>query len=242
MTDQATAPEQTTRNETFARLAAPFAPDRISWRVGSINTERTRGHALAYIDARDVMRRLDDVAGPADWQDRYEVHGTKTICYLSLRIDGEWITKADGAGDTDIEAEKGSISDAFKRAAVKWGVGRYLYDLESRWVDLEKNGRSSTIAPRALERLKADIVRQAGGPAPEAPAKAPEAEPDLSERVADTMIDAVRAMKSLRALVAWSNREDTIAALADLPQAQAERVEVEYYARKEGLEKAKQAA
>ena len=51
----------------------------------------------------------------------------RTVCELSLKINGVWITKTDGAGDTNIEGEKGGLSDAFKRAAVKFGVGRYLY-------------------------------------------------------------------------------------------------------------------
>src|SRR5690606_32836115 len=109
-----------------------------SWRVGSTNKEKTRGMALAYIDARDVMKRLDEVVGPENWQDEYHYYGDTAICYLSIRVNGEWIRKGDGAGDTAVEAEKGRISDAFKRAAVKWGVGRYLYDLDSPWVDLDE--------------------------------------------------------------------------------------------------------
>ncbi len=54
------------------------------------------------------------------------------ICYLSIRCDGEWVTKSDGAGDTNIEAEKGGISDALKRAAQKFGIGRYLYYLPKK--------------------------------------------------------------------------------------------------------------
>lgn len=125
-------------------LSEPFPRDAVSWRAQTVNRDGNKAMALAYIDARDVMRRLDEVAGAENWQDRYEVHGAKTLCYLSIRIDGEWVTKADGAGDTDVEAEKGSISDAFKRAAVKWGVGRYLYDMPSPWVpcdSYEKNGK-----------------------------------------------------------------------------------------------------
>lgn len=124
--------------DKFAALAEPFKPEQVSWRVGSANKEKTKCLALAYIDARDVMERLDSVMGPENWQDRYEVHGGKTICYLSLRINGEWITKADAAGDSAVEAEKGAISDAFKRAAVKFGIGRYLYDLGNTWAELEK--------------------------------------------------------------------------------------------------------
>lgn len=140
--------------DIFDKLSAPFAPDRVSWRVGSTNADKTKGLALAYIDARDVMDRLDNVVNPLNWQDRYEVHGPKTVCYLSIRFGDEWITKADAAGDTDVEAEKGAISDAFKRAAVKWGVGRYLYDLESPWVEVESRGRSHIIKKGEYARLQ----------------------------------------------------------------------------------------
>lgn len=117
-------------------LAAPFPQDRISWRAGMATNGKAL--ALAYIDARDVQDRLDTVCGPENWQNRY-THATdkKTVCEIGIRISGEWIWKADGAGDSDIEAEKGALSDAFKRAAVKWGIGRYLYDLDSPWVPCE---------------------------------------------------------------------------------------------------------
>ena len=118
-------------------LFAEFPKDAISWRAQTLTKDGTKAMALAYIDARDVMDRLDSVVGADGWQDRYEFSGARTICYLSIKIDGEWVTKADGAGDTAVEAEKGAISDAFKRAAVKWGIGRYLYDLDAPWVPCE---------------------------------------------------------------------------------------------------------
>lgn len=118
-------------------LFAEFDRDAISWRAQSVTKNGDKAMALAYIDARDVMDRLDSVIGAADWQDRYEFSGARTICYLSIKIGNEWVTKADGAGDTDVEAEKGAISDAFKRAAVKWGIGRYLYALPAPWVPCE---------------------------------------------------------------------------------------------------------
>lgn len=121
----------------YEGLSAEFPRDAISWRAQSVTQDGTKAMALAYIDARDVMDRLDEVVGFENWQDRYEFHGTRTVCYLSLKIGDEWITKADGAGDSDVEAEKGAISDALKRAAVKWGIGRYLYHLKSPWVPCE---------------------------------------------------------------------------------------------------------
>lgn len=130
--------------DIFARLAAPFSPDRVSWRVGSVKKDGSAAMALAYIDARDVMERLDEVCTPAGWQCRYTHADRKTICELGIRpayadegAADEWIWKADGAGDSDIEAEKGALSDAFKRAAVRWGVGRYLYELPTPWVRID---------------------------------------------------------------------------------------------------------
>ena len=119
------------------RLFAPFPLDVISWRAQSLTKDGKKAMALAYIDARDVMRRLDDVCGVSGWQCKYSHANGKTICDIGIKCGEEWIWKADGAGDTDIEAEKGAISDAFKRAAVKWGVGRYLYDMPAPWVPCE---------------------------------------------------------------------------------------------------------
>lgn len=118
-------------------LFAEFPREDIHWRAQTVSQKGDKALALAYLDARDVMDRLDQVCGAANWQDRYEFDGPRTVCYLSIRVNDEWITKADGAGDTQVEAEKGAISDALKRAAVKWGVGRYLYGLGNTWVPCE---------------------------------------------------------------------------------------------------------
>lgn len=138
----------------FAKLTAPIAPERVSWRVGSTTQDKSKGMALAYIDARDVMQRLDEVCGPAGWQCRYSHANGKTVCDIGIRCDSEWVWKADGAGDSDVEKEKGALSDAFKRAAVRWGIGRYLYDLDSPWVKLKAVGKSFAIADEEYARLR----------------------------------------------------------------------------------------
>ena len=124
-------------NELLEQLKRPFPVKSISWRVGATSKDKSKGIALAYIDARDVMARLDDVFG-MNWQCKYSHADNKTICEISVLIQGEWITRANGAGDSDIEAEKGAISDAFKRAAVMFGIGRYLYQLPNVWVALDE--------------------------------------------------------------------------------------------------------
>lgn len=129
------------------RLSAPFPPEAIHWRAQQV-FERNGAFsalALAYLDARDVMGRLDEVVGPANWTDYYEESARgRVICKLSINVEGQWVTKSDGAGDTAVEGEKGGISDAFKRAGVKWGIGRYLYDLGNTYgpcEGYEKNGK-----------------------------------------------------------------------------------------------------
>lgn len=178
----------------FEQLAAEFPRGAISWRAQTVTKDGTKAMALAYIDARDVMDRLDTVCGPENWQDRYEFHGARTICYLSIRVDGEWITKADGAGDSDVEAEKGAISDALKRSAVKWGIGRYLYHIESPWVPCEVGQNNK------WKRWTADpwdFVRkpkqQAQTEAASTPARSPDAELIYSVLVRDMKLHKTTA-------------------------------------------------
>jgi len=123
------------------RLAEPWDRKLIKWRVGSVNKAKDKTIPLAYVDARIVMDKLDSIIGAINWQDKYEFDGKRVICYLSLRLNGEWITKADGAGDSNIEGEKGGLSDAFKRASVKWGLGRELYDLKAKWMPIDEYGK-----------------------------------------------------------------------------------------------------
>lgn len=156
------------------RLAEPFDPAIVSWRVGPTNREKTKGMALAYIDARDVMRRLDDVCGPENWQDEYPwSDGKRVVCRIGVRIGDEWIWKTDGAGDTDTEGEKGALSDAFKRSAVKWGIGRYLYDVDSPWVAIQQLGKSYVISDSEFPKLRARLPR-AGKPADARKATSPQ--------------------------------------------------------------------
>jgi hypothetical protein len=86
------------------------------------------------------MDRLDAVCGPQNWKVDYQFLPNGVLCLLSIKVGDEWITKVDGAECTDIEPFKGGISSALKRAGSAWGMGRYLYSLESGFVTIvEKN-------------------------------------------------------------------------------------------------------
>lgn len=193
----------TDHRELFDALKAPFAPDAVSWRVGSTTGDKKKGMALAFIDARDVMDRLDAVVGPAGWERRHPHVEKTTTCELTLILpDGTRVTKSDGAGDTDVEAEKGSLSDSFKRAAVNWGIGRYLYDLPSPWVELEAAGRSYKIAAGEMTKLRkvlVDDARRTGIRQPEPP---PADEPKVNLAVTAAMT-AITVCDSVGELKAW---------------------------------------
>ncbi len=127
-------------------LAEPFDSKDVEFRAGATTQDKTKALALAYITSRAVMDRLDQAVGPENWRDEYTAGPDGgVLCGISIRIDDEWITKFDGAANTNYEAVKGGLSDAFKRAAVKWAIGRYLYALPSPWVACEVRGKTVKI-------------------------------------------------------------------------------------------------
>lgn len=157
-------------NDILTLLKAPFPADSLSWRIGNKSNwdkvnkrpydanKPVKAQMLVYIDARDVQDRLDEVCGYC-WSNNLKEVASRIVCEIT--IDG--ITKSDGAGDTDFEGEKGGISDAFKRSAVMWGVGRYLYNAKNfnTWIEYGKGDTDFSIMKRAKEEFK-DIVRQLG--------------------------------------------------------------------------------
>lgn len=153
----------------LSQLHEPFDPSIVSWRVGSISKkDPKKATALAYIDARDVMDRLDSVVGADNWQCRHQGFGDKTCCEIDIWIEGRgWVTKSNGAGDSNVEAEKGAFSDAFKRAAVAWGIGRYLYDIKNVWVEIDEYKH---ITKPELKRLEGLLPTPKLQPKPEDPA------------------------------------------------------------------------
>jgi len=192
-------------SDIFEQLAAPFDPSEVDWRVGSTTKDKTKGMALAYIDARTVMDRLDAVCGPAGWQNKYVMEGSKTVCEIGILCGDTWVWKADGAGDSDVEAEKGALSDAFKRAAVRWGVGRYLYNLKSPWVALKAFGNSYAIADEAKPQL--DALLRGNMPKPAAPPK-----PDRTAAAKSYVDEAIKAIGTLTdatGLNAWVEANKT---------------------------------
>lgn len=105
------------------------------WRVQSFSKNKPSCSCVAYIDARDVMDLLDEVVGAENWQDKYEVVNGQLFCGIGINTELGWVWKWDTGTESQTEKEKGIVSDSFKRAAVKWGIGRFLYNLEIKYID-----------------------------------------------------------------------------------------------------------
>lgn len=141
------------------QLAAPMPFEVLPKAVRSRSNVRPGesafvAQALGYIDRSDVMGRLDVVVGLNGWRDEYSVLDLdKKIveCRIGLRIDGEWVYRADVGGPGDIPAErdawKAAYSDSLKRAATHWGVGRFIYDLGKAWLPCKAEIRQGAKRP-----------------------------------------------------------------------------------------------
>jgi hypothetical protein len=148
------------QHDIQVRLSAPFEDSDIEWRLQYANEEKGIGIAVPYVTNRAIQQRLDKVAGAGGWKNEYipwHSDGKKQsqLCGISIFFDdrNEWITKYDGAEDSDIEPVKGGLSDSMKRAAVQWGVGRYLYNMDTVFVDIEKSGKSNVIKKSSQPKL-----------------------------------------------------------------------------------------
>jgi len=125
-------------------LQQPFNEEDIEWRVQKCGFKGGKPWAMvfSYVTNRAIMERLDDIFGIANWKNEFKPGPSGgNLCGISIRIDGEWLTKWDGAENTNYEPVKGGLSDAMKRAAVQWGIGRYLYHLEVGFANINKDGR-----------------------------------------------------------------------------------------------------
>lgn len=146
-----------TWDDIMRRLQAPFKAEEIEWRVGGTTPDKSKGMALPYVTNRAIQNRLDELFGPFGWKNEFQPwKADSQLCGISVRdpVSGEWVTKWDGADNSNMEAVKGGLSDAMKRCAYQWGIGRYLYDVPSQWVKLDgkKLGETPTLPSWALPK------------------------------------------------------------------------------------------
>ncbi len=132
-------------------LAEPFELKDVKFKPQMV--KQNRALALAYVDARVIQDRLDAVLGVEGWQDEYQLLPDNSVmCRLRLRLGKRWITKMDVGSPSEQpdggDRLKAAFSDALKRAAVKFGIGRYLYRLPSAWVSYDPVKKQLTETPQ----------------------------------------------------------------------------------------------
>lgn len=129
----------------FSALYEPFPEKDIEWRVQQAGNRNNQPWArvLAYVTNRAIMDRLDAVVGQENWANEFKEWRGGSICGISIRVDPKahvWVTKWDGSDPSNMEQFKGMLSGSMKRAAVQWGIGRYLYNLEAGWAQFRPGG------------------------------------------------------------------------------------------------------
>ncbi len=159
-------------------LAEPFEAAEVKVKPQAVSGNRAM--AVFFVDARAVQDRLDKVLGVLGWQDSYQLMPDgSVVCRLSVKVGDEWVTKEDvGSPSEQPDAGdrlKAGFSDSLKRAAVKFGVGRYLYAIKIQWCDYDVQKRQwirqprlpDSALPRALDR--ASPVHEERPPSEESP-------------------------------------------------------------------------
>lgn len=136
-------------DEILKELRKPFHPSQVIWKPGSVRQDQTRALALAYADLRAYQNRLDEVCG-MDWSVTYTPWGDRIVCHLTIN----GITRS-STGEPDSQSERSEIAgtsaeaQAFKRACAMFGLGRYLYQLPSVWVEYDASSKHFTAQAKA---------------------------------------------------------------------------------------------
>jgi len=140
--------------QMFEELKEPFPKDSVNWRVVATSRDKQRALVIAYMDARMVMQRLDEVCGPDNWMAELSFGDEgRVACELSVRCGAKWLKrsgasafrpgeKGKGMGWNDLT--KGAWSEAFKIAASSLGIGRYLYNEKQEWVAYDESRKQIT--------------------------------------------------------------------------------------------------
>ncbi len=169
----------------LAQLEAPFAAEEIKWRVTHTTRDRKKGAVLPYVDQRAYTDRLNRVLTPSGWTREYIVTTVSNICRVAdkdrtiqtgkvlvtciVTIPGVGTHAGSGEEWADNDnAMTSAEAQAFKRGCSCFGLGRYFYDFEEQWVELDDYkrpkrtprlilpGRQQRPEDRAAERSNAD--------------------------------------------------------------------------------------
>ena len=140
----------------YKKLRSMIKPKfRAGWYIWA---NKDKCFVLGYIDARDVESRLDNVVWPENWSCDYKE--VKGMVFCGIEINWKW--KWNNWTESATEKEKGQASDAFKRAAVKWGIGRNLYALPSMMISKDDYLKNKyTLTTYIKTRFKKELLLRA---------------------------------------------------------------------------------
>lgn len=145
-------------SDLLKKLREPFRKEELEFRVGATNNDKSMGLALAYVQARAIQNRLDELFGVDGWTVSYKEISAGFVCSLSIKINDRWVTKEDGAGMTEYESVKGGISNAFKRVASSgFGIGRYLYNAKKNWYPIRQQGKGYIFTETPVLELNNEV-------------------------------------------------------------------------------------
>ena len=153
--DTTTSPSGLDVTKLLAELEVPFSPDQVRWRVTNTTNDKKRGQIVPYADSRAYTDRLNALFTPQGWTREYKV---ETMTNITRVKKGESIVSGkvlvtctvtilgigshSGTGEEWADDDNGMTSadaQAFKRACSCFGLGRYFYDFNAIWVDLDQN-------------------------------------------------------------------------------------------------------
>jgi hypothetical protein len=153
--DTTTSPSGLDVTKVLPELEIPFSPDQVRWRVTNTTNDKKRGQIVPYADSRAYTDRLNTLFAPQGWTREYKV---QTMTNITRVRKGESIVSGkvlvtctvtilgigshSGTGEEWADDDNGMTSadaQAFKRACSCFGLGRYFYDIQAVWVDLDQN-------------------------------------------------------------------------------------------------------
>lgn len=172
-------------------LSEPFDLELLGWKPQALNADKTQALVAPYADPRAYTDRLNDVLGPGGWEEKFTVvsvpfrrkdswkadaswiEGTKVIVTCELAIPGLGRHVDVGEEETgDENVGTSAFAQAFKRACVKFGLGRYLYDFpKGMWAPYDAK-RKQVTAPPPIPAWAKPKAKPAAAPTPKQSAPA----------------------------------------------------------------------
>lgn len=115
-----------------------LTPGEIECRVQKCSAKGVS--VLLYKTARTDADILDETVGPERWANDFRT--IDGVLYGGIGVDygkeQNMVWKWDAGSESNMEADKGRASDAFKRAGFKHGIGRELYSAPFIWIPAGK--------------------------------------------------------------------------------------------------------